>query len=106
MTIELILLILGNAIMIFGAMGVIRFPDPYTRLHASTKTDTGGAMSILIATAMLATVAPWAIRLKLLILTFLIALINPMISHAIARGAHKSGIKPIAVVDMYARDNP
>ncbi|MBS3781749.1 MAG: monovalent cation/H(+) antiporter subunit G [Candidatus Thermoplasmatota archaeon] len=103
---ELILLILGNAIMIFGAIGVLRFPDLYTRLHASTKTDTGGAMSILIATALLATIAPWTIRLKLLILTLLIAMINPMISHAIARGAHKSGIKPIAVVDMYAKDNP
>ncbi|MBS3816244.1 MAG: monovalent cation/H(+) antiporter subunit G [Candidatus Thermoplasmatota archaeon] len=104
--IELILLILGNTIMILGALGVIRFPDPFTRLHASTKTDTGGAMSILIATAMLAAAAPWAIRLKLLVLTFLIALINPMISHALARGAHKRGIKPISVVDMYARDNP
>ncbi len=106
MILEIILLILGNAIMIFGAIGVLRFPDLFTRLHASTKTDTGGAMSILIAAALLATTAPLAIRIKLLILTFLIALINPMISHAIARGAHKGGIKPISVVDMYARDNP
>lgn len=105
MIIELILLILGNAIMIFGALGVLRFPDPFTRLHASTKTDTGGAMSILIGAAMLAAAAPWGIRIKLLVLTFLIALINPMISHAIARGAHKSGIEPMSVVDMYARDN-
>ncbi|MFP4000276.1 MAG: monovalent cation/H(+) antiporter subunit G [Thermoplasmata archaeon] len=106
MNIELILLVLGTAVMIFGALGVLRFPDLYTRLHASTKTDTGGAMSILIATALLASSAPWAIRVKLIILTFLIALINPMISHAIARGAHKAGIRPIAVVDMYAKDNP
>ena len=62
-------------------------------------------MSILIATALLAYNAPFGIRIKLLILTFLIALINPMISHAIARGAHKSGIKPLAEVDMYASDN-
>ncbi len=33
-------------------------------------------------------------------------MINPMVSHAIARAAYKSGIKPKAVVDMYAWDNP
>ncbi len=103
--IEYLLLIMGTAIMIFGALGVLRFPDVYTRLHAATKCDTGGAMSILIAAALLIP-APWSVRLKLLVLTFLIALINPMVSHAIARGAHKSGIKPEAMVDMYARDNP
>ncbi|MEF8873438.1 MAG: monovalent cation/H(+) antiporter subunit G [Candidatus Thermoplasmatota archaeon] len=103
--IEYFLLFIGCTIMIFGAVGLLRFPDMYSRLHAATKTDTGGAMSILVATALLTT-APWMVKMKLLILTFLIALINPMISHAIARGGHKSGIKPNVVVDMYARDNP
>ncbi|MFW6304422.1 MAG: monovalent cation/H(+) antiporter subunit G [Candidatus Saliniplasma sp.] len=105
MIIELLFFILGNSIMIFGALGILRFPDMFTRLHASTKCDTGGAMSILIAVALIAE-APTMIKIKLMILILLIALINPMISHSIARGAHKSGIKPKAVVDMYARDNP
>ncbi len=100
----MILLILGNLIMIFGAVGILRFPDMYTRLHASSKTDTGGAMTILIAAAMLTT--PWVIKIKILVLIFLIAMINPMLSHAIARGGHKWGIRPIVVVDMYDKDNP
>ena len=103
--IEYGLLLLGAAIMVLGALGILRFPDVYTRLHASTKCDTGGAMSILIATALIIP-APTMVKIKLLVLTFLIVMINPMVSHAIARGAHKSGVKPKAEVDMYARDNP
>ncbi len=101
--IEYLFLLLGIILMISGSLGVLRFPDVYTRLHASTKCDTGGAMSILIALAMVSE-APMLIKVKFLILAFLIAMINPMVAHAIARGAHKSGIKPEGVIDVYARD--
>ncbi len=103
--IEYPMLIFGETIMIFGALGILRFPDVYTRLHAATKCDTGGAMTILIALAI-TTNAPALIKFKFLVLAFLIALVNPMVSHAIARGAYKYGIKPKVVVDMYAWDNP
>ncbi|MBO8174280.1 MAG: monovalent cation/H(+) antiporter subunit G [Thermococcus sp.] len=103
--IEYLLLAFGEVVMIFGALGIIRFPDVYTRLHAATKCDTGGAMTILLALALYIDASVF-IKLKLLVLTFLIALINPMISHAIAKGAYKYGIKPEVVVDMYAWDNP
>ncbi len=105
MIIEYTLLAIGLSIMIFGMLGVLRFPDVFSRLHASTKCDTGGAMSILIATALLID-TPFMIKVKILILTFFIVMLNPMISHAIARGAHKAGVKPEVEVDMYARDNP
>ncbi|AIF68853.1 cation:proton antiporter [Palaeococcus pacificus DY20341] len=103
--IEYLFLLLGEAIMVFGALGILRFPDVYTRLHAATKCDTGGAMNILIALAIYADTST-LIKLKFLVLAFLIAMINPMVSHAIARGAYKYGIKPEVVVDMYAWDNP
>lgn len=105
MIVEYTLLAIGIALMIIGMLGVLRFPDVYSRLHATTKCDTGGTMSILIATAMIIE-APFMIKVKLLILTFLIVMLNPMISHAIARGAYKSGVVPEGDVDMYARDNP
>lgn len=105
MIVEYLLLLLGTSIMIFGMIGILRFPDLYTRLHAATKCDTGGAMSILLATALLVD-APLTIKIKFLILMFLIFMINPMISHALARGSHKVGVKPQVEVDMYARDNP
>ncbi|AEC52541.1 putative monovalent cation/H+ antiporter subunit G [Pyrococcus sp. NA2] len=101
---EVIFLLFGYSIMFFGALGVIRFPDVYTRLHAATKCDTGGIMGIVLGLALI--VPSWTIRIKLLFLLLLIAMINPMISHSIARGAYKMGVKPKVKVDMYAWDNP
>jgi len=101
---ELLPLLFGYLIMFFGALGVVRFPDVYTRLHAATKCDTGGIMGIILGLSMI--VNSWAIRTKLVILLIFIAMINPMISHAIARGAYKGGVKPKVKVDMYAWDNP
>ncbi|AFK22735.1 putative monovalent cation/H+ antiporter subunit G [Pyrococcus sp. ST04] len=91
--------------MFFGSLGVIRFPDVYTRLHAATKCDTGGIMGIVFG-LILMNYVPNIVKAKLLFLLVLIALINPMISHAIARGAYKMGVKPEVRVDMYAWDNP
>ncbi|MCD6127024.1 MAG: monovalent cation/H(+) antiporter subunit G [Methanomicrobia archaeon] len=103
---ELLLFIAGCTVMVFGALGIIRFPDVYTRLHASTKCDTGGALSILLALTAYTGITLTSI--KILTIAILIFLLNPVVSHALARTAHKSGIKPdkITVVDMYARDYP
>ncbi|CAB50115.1 monovalent cation/H(+) antiporter subunit G [Pyrococcus abyssi] len=101
--IELIPLLFGYSIMFFGALGVVRFPDVYTRLHAATKCDTGGIMGIVLGLSLI--VNSWSVRVKLIFLLVLIAMINPMISHAIARGAYKMGVKPVGKVDMYAWDN-
>ncbi|WP_048056050.1 monovalent cation/H(+) antiporter subunit G [Pyrococcus sp. ST04] len=103
--IEIIPLFFGYSIMFFGSLGVIRFPDVYTRLHAATKCDTGGIMGIVFG-LILMNYVPNIVKAKLLFLLVLIALINPMISHAIARGAYKMGVKPEVRVDMYAWDNP
>jgi multicomponent Na+:H+ antiporter subunit G len=99
--IEYILFIIGSLVMILGAVGVIRFPDVYTRLHASTKCDTGGAISILLGVAIFSGLSMTS--LKIFSVLFLIFLLNPVASHALARASHKYGIKPCekTVVDMY-----
>lgn len=99
--IEYVLFLAGCAIMVLGAVGVIRFPDVYTRLHASTKCDTGGSISILLGVAVSIGLAMTSV--KILSVLFLIFLLNPVASHALARAAHKYGVKPcdITVVDMY-----
>lgn len=103
--IEYPLLILGALVMFFGSLGILRFPDVFTRLHAASKCDTGGAMSILLAIAISIDTS-MMIKAKFLVLAFLIAMVNPMIAHAIARGIYKCGVKPDVVLDIYARDNP
>lgn len=102
---EVLLLLFGEAIMLFGALGIIRFPDVYTRLHAASKCDTGGAMSIILY-LIITMDAPTLVRAKFLVLAFLIAMMNPMVSHALARAAYRYGVVPKVVVDMYAWDNP
>jgi multicomponent Na+:H+ antiporter subunit G len=99
--IEYVLFFAGSLIMVLGSVGVIRFPDVYTRLHASTKCDTGGAISILLGVAL--SLGLTMTSLKILSVLFLIFLMNPVASHALARASHKYGIKPceITVVDMY-----
>ncbi len=87
--------------MILGSVGVIRFPDVYTRLHASTKCDTGGAISILLGVILFSGLNMTS--LKILSILFFIFLLNPVASHALARASHKYGIAPCekTVVDMY-----
>ena len=87
--------------MVLGAVGVIRFPDVYTRLHASTKCDTGGSISILLGVAI--SIGLTMTSVKVLSILFLIFLLNPVASHALARASHKYGVKPckMTVVDMY-----
>jgi multicomponent Na+:H+ antiporter subunit G len=99
--IEYLLFLAGCTVMVLGAVGVIRFPDVYTRLHAATKCDTGGSISILVGLAVALGVS--MVSLKIFLVLFLIFLLNPVASHALARASHKYGIKPceITVVDMY-----
>ncbi len=102
---ELLLFLIGCAVMTFGAIGVVRFPDVYTRLHASTKCDTGGALSILLALTFYTGFT--LTTLKILTIVVLIFLLNPVVSHILAKTAHDRGIEPdeITVVDMYAWDH-
>jgi multicomponent Na+:H+ antiporter subunit G len=104
--IELLFFLLGCAVMTIGALGIVRFPDVYTRLHASTKCDTGGALSILVALTAYTGITVTSVKiLTIVVLTFIL---NPAVSHLLAKTAHNRGIKPdtITVVDMYARDYP
>jgi multicomponent Na+:H+ antiporter subunit G len=73
-----------------GAVGVWRMPDVYSRIQASTKTITLGALPTLLA-LVVATgpVTPYASRA--LLVAFLLLGLNPAASHALARAAHKTG---------------
>jgi multicomponent Na+:H+ antiporter subunit G len=98
-----------------GIVGLLRFPDVYTRMHATTKMTTFGsvftALSVIIygAAQFLGTGDGQYITLSLhtLIAAIALAFTNAVGSHAIARGAHKAGIKPVpAVVDRLEEYTP
>lgn len=67
-----------------GVVGLLRFPDVYTRLHATTKCDTLGAGLILIGLILQGSPA---VAVKLLLIIILLWITNPTAAHVIARAA-------------------
>ena len=91
-----ILLIGGALFLLASALGVLRFPDFYTRLHAGGKGDTLGQTMVLLGLLVHAVAKgyAWTVPFKLGLIMFLIFIINPTATHALARGAWVAGIKP------------
>ena len=75
----------------FGCLGLVRLPDIYNRLQASTKCVTFGTCSILFGTFLMLGFTAGGIK-ALLCIIFLV-LTAPVSAHALARGAHISGVK-------------
>ena len=102
--IGLILITTGVLFDLLGCIGLVRLPDVYNRIQASTKCVVlGTTLSLLGAMVWLAT-TPVIIKGMLCILFLLIT--SATAAHAIARAAHRSGV-PLAansVVDRYAED--
>src|SRR5699024_597047 len=91
----IILFLLIGAFFIFSsAIGIIRFPGVFTRLHAATKAPTLVIASILIATFLFLYVELLLLSCKLLLDIIFILLTNSVGGHMLSRAAHKSGVKP------------
>ena len=82
----------GVFLLLTGALGLIRFPDLYSRMHAAGKCDTLGQLLMLTG---LAIYEGWELTsLKLLIVAGFVFITSPTATHAIARAAYRSGIRP------------
>ncbi|MCK5385774.1 MAG: monovalent cation/H(+) antiporter subunit G [Gammaproteobacteria bacterium] len=82
----------GGVLGIIGAIGIHRFPDFYTRLHAVGIADTLSATLILLGLGFQAGLSLAAFKL-ILIFVFLF-FTSPTASHALANAALHSGLKP------------
>lgn len=87
-----IFLFAGVPFFLSGTVGLLRFPDIYTRLHALTKADNVGlgmiVVGLVLQAADLFTVA------KLLFIWFLVLVASSASCHLIARRAIQKGIVP------------
>jgi multicomponent Na+:H+ antiporter subunit G len=103
-TLGLIFIIIGLVFDIFGCLGLVRLPDVYNRLQAATKCVTMGTCSILFGTFLI--VGFTSAGMKALLCIVFLVLTTPVAAHAIARGAHRSGVKlwSGSVVDQYGED--
>ena len=102
--IGLIFISIGLAFDVFGCLGLVRLPDVYNRLQAATKCVTLGTCSILFGTFIV--VGPSQAGMKSLLCIIFLILTAPVAAHAIARGAHRCGVKLAkgSVVDKYQED--
>lgn len=87
------LCLLGATLAVIGTVGVLRFPDFYTRLHATSVTDTSSATALLLGMALMA--PSWIVVAKLAAIWLFIFLTSPTATHAVANAAHVAGLEPI-----------
>lgn len=83
---------LGIFFGVLGNIGVLRFPDVYTRLQAASKCGITSLLSIFIALMFFKGVTPMTGRILVITLFFLIS--SPVASHVIGRRAWEEGIFP------------
>jgi len=99
--IGIIVISVGLMFDFFGCLGLVRLPDVYNRLQASTKCITFGTCMILFGMFICAGLT--AAGIKALLCAAFLLLTSPTATHVLARAAHKFGIKlsGIKVVDDY-----
>jgi multicomponent Na+:H+ antiporter subunit G len=101
-TIICIFLVIGLLVNGVSIIGLMRFPDIYTRLHAATKTTTFGSIFVVLAVGVKNIWYYDATSITIIIHSIVALLViiftNPISAHAIARASLLSGIKPFGVV--------
>ena len=102
--IGLTFIVIGLTFDVFGCLGLVRLPDVYNRLQAATKCVTLGTCSILFGCFII--VGFVAAGMKALLCIIFLILTSPVAAHAIARGAHRAGVKlwEGSVIDRYKED--
>jgi multicomponent Na+:H+ antiporter subunit G len=87
------LLFAGGFMCLSGAVGLLRFPDFYTRMHATAITDSLGGGCILVGLMLFSGYQPLVLA-KLLLILLLLLLTSPTSSHALSKAALHSGLPP------------
>jgi multicomponent Na+:H+ antiporter subunit G len=88
-----VLLLAGGAFCMIGALGLVRMPDFFTRMHAASVTDTLGAGLLLLGMALQAGFT--LVTVKLIVVGLLIFFTSPTSTHALAQAALARGLKPL-----------
>jgi multicomponent Na+:H+ antiporter subunit G len=92
-----VLALSGALIGLTGSLGVVRFPDFYTRLHPAGKTDT--LAQSLVMLGVLCTAPDRFTALKLLLMSGILLITSPTGTFALARAAYVAGLRPWGVRD-------
>ncbi len=86
------LMIAGSAFVIIGALGTLRLPDFWSRMHGASITDSAGM--ILMVAGMSLEAGLTLITVKLIIIGVFLFITGPTSTHAIANAALVTGLRP------------
>jgi multicomponent Na+:H+ antiporter subunit G len=89
---SIVAIVAGAFFYLAGTLGLLRFPDAYTRLHALTKADNLGL--VLVVIGLLPQVGTVLMGLKLLLVWLLVMLSSAAVSQLIARSVRRGNARP------------
>jgi multicomponent Na+:H+ antiporter subunit G len=92
-----ILILLGSFFTVAGAVGLLRMPEIFTRIHAASVTDTLGVGFLILGMALQAGLS--LVTLKLFFLLALFVFTTPVVTHALARACLHERIDPLLAED-------
>ena len=99
------LLIAGSAFLLIGSFGLLRLPDFFSRLHAAGISDTLGIVLVVLGLMIQAGLSLIAVKLAFLFIFLFFT--SPTATHAIARAALHSGLRPwLRAADPATKDQP
>lgn len=87
----------GAVFCVTGALGLLRLPDVYARMHAGGLVDTLGAA--LILTALMLEASHWTSVVKLIGILFFLYVTTSTATHALAHAAYASGLEPVQAAE-------
>lgn len=91
----------GSFFTLAGALGLVRMPEVFTRMHAASVIDTLGAGFLIVGMMLQAGLA--LVSAKLLFILALIFFTGPVITHALAQAALEAGVEPQPAEDRRDR---
>ena len=103
-----VLMAVGLFFALAGTKGILKMPDTFCRMQASTCISTLGVLCFAIAGILYAAIviksASFAVKIGVIALMIIVT--NPIGAHTVAKGAYKAGVRPEKemVVDDYGRD--
>ncbi len=86
------LILVGTLFCVLAALGMLRLPDVYTRMHAASKAGAVGTGFILVAIALVS--LDVAVALRAIVALFFLLLTTPVSAHLLARASLKAGYDP------------
>lgn len=96
-----LLIVAGSIFTVIGAIGLIRMPDLFTRMHAASVTETLGVGFMFIGLMLQAGIGINALKLLFLLGFFFFT--GPVVTHALAQAALQAGIRPDLAEDRTQR---